>query len=221
MTASRLITIPLAVLALGSATTACGSSSPKRPAATPATTPATSAAAATNPAATTTAPGSGAGALVAEAQAAAAGDIPDNQVFLTFRSAAGYSLRYPEGWLQRGSGRSVVFQDKNNTIRVVVSNGRAFTASSVAADLAALKSSNASFRASAATPIALPSGPGFKVSYSTESAPNPVTNKRVTLAVDRYYVSKAGRRAILDLGAPTGVDNVDAFKLISKSFRWR
>jgi hypothetical protein len=52
------------------------------------------------------------------------------------------------------------------------------------------------------------------------SAPNPVTGKRVTLSVDRYYVRKQGRRAVLDLGAPVGVDNVDAYRLISESFRW-
>jgi len=156
------------------------------------------------------------------AQAAAAGDIPDNQVFLTFGNAtAGYSIRYPEGWLQRGNGKSVTFQDKNNRIRIVVSNGPAFTAASVRADVAALRSTNASFQATSPVRLALPADPAFKVSYSTESAPDPVTNKRVTLAVDRYYLSKGGKRAIVDLGAPRGVDNVDAFRMISRSFRWR
>ena len=46
-------------------------------------------------------------ALQAEANSAATGDIPDNQVFLVFRNAtAGYSMKYPEGWAQRGSGKS-------------------------------------------------------------------------------------------------------------------
>ena len=130
-------------------------------------------------------------------------------------------IRYPEGWLQRGNGKTVTFQDKNNRIRIVVSSGAAFTAGSVRADIAALKSSNSSFTATTPTPVVLPAGPAFKVSYSTDSAPNPVTNKRVTLAVDRYYISKGGKRAIIDLGAPKGVDNVDAFRMISRSFRWR
>jgi hypothetical protein len=213
MTRYRPFTIPVAVLALSAAAAGCGSSS-KTPAAAPAP--------ATSPSATTTTAASAAGALTAEAQAAAAGDIPDNQVFLAFGNAtAGYSIRYPEGWLQRGHGQNVTFQDKNNRIRVVVSNGAAFTAASIRADIAALKSSNASFRATAPAPIALPAGQAFKVSYSTESAPDPVTNKRVTLAVDRYYLSKGGKRAVIDLGAPKGVDNVDAFRMISRSFRWR
>ena len=67
----------------------------------------------------------------------------------------------------------------------------------------------------------LPAGAAFKVSYSTVSAPDPVTGKRVSLVVDRYYLSKAGKRAIVDLAAPKGADNVDAYRLISRSFRWR
>jgi hypothetical protein len=217
MTRFRAFTISVAVVALGTAAAGCGSSS-RSPAATPPTT-----AAAASPAATTTpAPASAAGALTAEVQAAAAGDIPDSQVFLAFRNgAAGYSIRYPEGWLQRGHGPNVTFEDKNNLIRIVVSNGPAFTAASVRADIAALTSTNPSFRATAPMPMTLPAGRAFKVSYSTESAPDPVTNNRVTLTVDRYYLSKGGKRAIVDLGAPKGVDNVDAFRMISLSFRWR
>ena len=208
---------PVAVLAL-SAAAGCGSA-PKAPAAAPGP---TTTASTTSTASAGTASGSAAGALTAEAQAAAAGDIPDNQVFLVFHDAsAGYAIRYPEGWLQRGTGRNVTFQDKNNRIRIVISDGAAFNAASVRADVAALRAGNPSFRASAPSPVALPAGSSFKVSYSTRSAPNPVTNKRVTLAVDRYYLSKAGKRAIVDLGAPQGVDNVDAFRMISRSFRWR
>jgi hypothetical protein len=57
--------------------------------------------------------------------------------------------------------------------------------------------------------------------YSTESASNAVTGKRVRLIVDRYYQSRGGRRAIVDLGTPQGVDNVDAYRLMIESFRWR
>ncbi len=69
---------------------------------------------------------SGPGALAGEANAAAAGDIPDNQVFLVFRNGrAGYSMKYPEGWAQRGPARVVVFRDKNNIVRIVVGAGAA------------------------------------------------------------------------------------------------
>src|SRR3954468_1441995 len=75
---------------------------------------------------------SSAGARSAEAASAATGDIPDNQVFLTFRnSAAGYSIKYPEGWTQQGSGTDVAFRDKNNIVRIVVSSGGPFAAADV------------------------------------------------------------------------------------------
>src|SRR5439155_27297188 len=72
-------------------------------------------------------------ALQAEANSAAAGDIPDNQVFLVFRNrAAGYSMKYPEGWAQQGSGDRVTFRDKNNIVRIVVASGSAPTRAEVA-----------------------------------------------------------------------------------------
>ncbi len=181
--------------------------------------PTTTVAPATTARATTTAPPTGgAGALQAEVNAAAAGDIPDNQVFLVFRDArAGYSLKYPEGWAQQGSGGKVSFRDKNNVIRAVVSAGPAWTRASVAADLRRLKGAQVQGPPQA---ITLSGRPAFKAVYRTVSAPNPVSGKRVTLSVDRYYVWKQGRRAVLDLGCPVGVDNVDAYRLISESFRW-
>ena len=45
--------------------------------------------------------------------------------------------------------------------------------------------------------------------------------KRVVLMVDRYELAKKGRVAVIDLGTPTGVDNVDAYRMISESFKWR
>jgi hypothetical protein len=160
----------------------------------------------------------GAGALQAEAASAAAGDIPDDQVFLTFRNVrARYVVKYPEGWAQQGSGDSVTFRDKNNVIRAVVAAGPAWTRASVHADARGLKGAQVQ---GSPHPITLSGRPAFKVVYRTVSAANPVTGKRVTLSVDRYYLSRAGRRAVLDLACPVGVDNVDAYRLISESFRW-
>ena len=61
----------------------------------------------------------------------------------------------------------------------------------------------------------------MRATYSTESAPNQVTGKRVTLVVDRYELSSGGRVAVIDLGTPRGVDNVDAYRMMINSFRWR
>jgi hypothetical protein len=38
--------------------------------------------------------------------------------------------------------------------------------------------------------------------------------------VDRYELAKKGRVAVIDLGTPTGVDNVDAYRMMSESFTW-
>jgi hypothetical protein len=159
------------------------------------------------------------GALQAEANSAAAGDIPDNQVFLVFRNdRAGYSMKYPEGWAQRGSGRSVVFRDRNNIVRIAVAAGGAPSKASVEQELRSQKGVRV---VEAPRVISFSGKPLLKAVYSTESAPNAVTGKRVTLVVDRYYLWKAGRRAIVDLGTPQGVDNVDAYRLMIESFRWR
>ena len=140
--------------------------------------------------------------LAPEAQAAATGDIPDNQVFLTFRNtAAGYSLKYPEGWAQQGSGPQVTIRDKNNIVRIVVSSG-------------------AKPSVPGAQQVTISNASALKSVYRTKSAPNTVTGKRVTLVVDRYYLWHDGKRAVVDLGTPVGVDNVDAYRLMIESFRW-
>jgi len=153
--------------------------------------------------------------LQGEANSAAAGDIPDNQVFLVFRNAAGYSMKYPEGWAQQGSGDQVTFRDKNNIVRIVLTAGAAPTLASVRTDL------GAAHVQSAPQAITVSGSAAFKVVYSTESSPNAVTGKRVKLVVDRYYLSKGRRRAVVDLGTPEGVDNVDAYRLMIESFRWK
>lgn len=200
----RYLSVPALLVAFAAA--GCGSATREGAASPTATTAAA-------PANTTAS--SGPGALQAEANAAAAGDIPDNQVFLVFRNAAArYTVKYPEGWAQQGAGGSVTFRDKNNIVRVVVDRGPPPTKKSVRADVSRL-------HANATAQVTTISGaPTFKVTYRTVSAPNAVTGKRVELIVDRYYLWKGGRRAVIDLGTPRGVDNVDAYRMMIESFRW-
>lgn len=131
------------------------------------------------------------GAVPSEAQAAATGDIPDNQVFLLFHDpSAGYSIRYPEGWARKGLGNNVTFQEKANVIHISVGKGA-------------------------------PHGKqGVKTTSTRLSAPDPVTGKRLKLIIDRYEYGNKGKVAVLDLATPEGVDNVDAYRLISESFKW-
>lgn len=161
------------------------------------------------------------GALTAEAQQAAAGDIPDNQVFLTFHNrAAGYSIQYPEGWAQRGSAARVTFRDKNNLVRIEAAKGANPTVAAVTREMHRLRQQTPSLSFEAPVRTTVNGTPVVKVTYATESAPNPVTGKRVKLVVDRYYVPGAGKHAVIDLGTPQGVDNVDAYRLMIESFRW-
>src|SRR5438552_15966493 len=203
----------VAVLVAALLVAGCGSSKSSAPRAGGHTTTAS----ATAPARTTR--GSAPSALQAEATSAATGDIPDNQVFIRFQdTAAAYSMKYPEGWAQQGTGRRVAFRDKNNIARVVVTTGAPSTTASIRTDLRRLVAAKVR---SGPEPLTISGEPAFKVVYTTASAPNTVTGKRVTLQVDRYYLSHAGKEAIVDLGTPEGVDNVDAYRSIIESFRWR
>src|SRR2546421_684517 len=91
------------------------------------------------------------------------------------------------------------------------------TAARIHRELTALKSAHVQ---NGPQRLTISGAPAFKVVYRTQSAPNPLTGKRVTLTVDRYYLAHAGKEAIIDLGTPLGVDNVDAYRLMIESFRW-
>jgi hypothetical protein len=160
--------------------------------------------------------------LSGEAASAATGDIPDNQMFLTFRNTgAGYSISYPEGWARKGAGANVTFVDKNNLVRVVIAKAAPATTASLAAELTRLKQSNPTLAFKPPAIVQLKAGTAVKTVYTTRSAPNPVTGKSVLLIVDRYELAGGGRRATVDLGTAKGVDNVDAYRLMINSFRWR
>src|SRR2546430_352134 len=97
---------------------------------------------------------SGASALTAEARSAAAGDIPDSQVFLAFRDAqARYSIKFPEGWAQKGAGGDVTFSDKNNLVHIVVLAGGPPTGAAVRVELSRLQASTPSLTFTPPGPI--------------------------------------------------------------------
>jgi hypothetical protein len=203
-------TAPFVLLAAMLAISACGSSSSSSTASS------TSASAGA-----TTAPEGGA-ALAADAKSAATGDIPDTQSFLTLNAhQLRVSILYPEGWTVREASSGVSIADKNNLVRIALSSGPGPTVASVQAQLSTLRSSTPGLTVGPTQTVTLKSGPAVKATYTTKSAPNPVTGKQVTLAVDRYELGHAGRVAIVDLGTPVGVDNVDAYKRMIESFKWQ
>ena len=112
------------------------------------------------------------GGLQAEAGSAATGDIPDNQVFLVFRNGAGrYSMKYPEGWAQQGSGSAVTFRDKNNIVRIVITKGPM----SVAYVRRGLKALTSVTVTGQPQPLTIGGAPAVEAIYRTRGAPNAVS----------------------------------------------
>lgn len=152
-----------------------------------------------------------------------AGDIPDNQVFISYTSpSGGYTLQVPEGWAQTATGASATFTDKFNGIAVdATSVPSAPTAQSVQTTVVPLlERSGKAVRIVKIEQIPLPAGPTIRLTYTANSDPNPVTGKQVRLENERYIFFKNGTQAALTLWAPQGADNVDQWQQIVKSFRW-
>jgi hypothetical protein len=211
------ILLAAALVAVTAVLAGCGSSGSSS--STAASTPPPSTTATT--AASSCGSSSASSANASEAASTAAGDIPDNQQFLTFKNrSGGYSISYPEGWARSGSGNSVLFQDKGNTITTKVAPGPQPTPASVTAELKQEAASDPCL--SPGTPQVVTVGPNqvVKVTYMTQGQKSPVTGQRPKISVDRYVYFKGGKVATVDLATPVGVDNVDAYRMISESFRW-
>jgi hypothetical protein len=143
-------------------------------------------------------------------------------MFLTYANApARYHIKYPEGWTRRGDGQDVTFVDKNNVVHIVVGGGNAPSVASVRGELARLRATNTTLTFTPPSTILVSAGAAIKTTYTTRSAPDPVTGKQVVLIVDRYELARGGRRATIDLGTARGVDNVDAYRMMINSFSWR
>jgi hypothetical protein len=151
------------------------------------------------------------------------GDIPDTQAFVIYRSPAGFSLQVPEGWARKERGDGATFSDKYNIVEISVAPAAsAPTASSVTAHEAAdLARTGHAVKIGAIKSVSLRSGRAVMITYTSNSEPNPVTNKQVRLENHRYLIHRGGTLATLDLSAPLGADNADQWNLISNSFQWR
>lgn len=151
------------------------------------------------------------------------GDIPDNQVFITYQSPLGFSMKVPEGWARRDAANGATFNDKYNTISLMMqTRAEPLTVASVKGkELPELEKTGKAIRISAVKELKLPSGRAIAVSYGSNSEPNAVTGKAIRLENDRYYFWKDGKLVTLTLSAPFGADNADQWTLMAKSFRWR
>ena len=151
---------------------------------------------------------------------AAAGDIPDNAVFLTYTSAAWqFRVQYVEGWQLTTKPDGVDIRDKDSSEIVVVVQKPSDLATWVSStDLPALRSSPG-FSLVKQNRVRVGSATLLHLVYHALSDPDPVTGKQVPSTIDRFYVPGPGL-AVISLATPDGVDNVDAFRQIIGSFQW-
>jgi hypothetical protein len=151
------------------------------------------------------------------------GDIPDNQVFIDYRSPLGFKVKVPEGWARRESSDGVTFNDKYNTIALLESqrSDPVTVAAVKQQDVAELEKTGKAVRVTAVKSVKLPGGSAVVVSYGSNSEPNPVTEKAIREESERYFFWQNGKLVTLTLSSPYGADNADQWDLIAKSFRWQ
>jgi hypothetical protein len=152
-----------------------------------------------------------------------AGDIPDNQAFVAYTPpGADYSVKVPEGWARSAAGGAVTFTDKLNSIRM--EEGAAKGAPSVAlakrTELPRLAKTEKNYKPGKVSVVTRTSGPAVRITYLASSAPDAVTGKTRTNAVERYLFVRNGKQVVLTLSGPKGADNVDPWKLVTDSLTW-
>jgi hypothetical protein len=150
------------------------------------------------------------------------GDIPDSQVFIAYASPLGVTLKVPEGWARTDRTDGALFADKYDSVDLSVAPALAApTADSVRRkEIPELVRAGHAVEVSAVRTVTLPAGSAVLVVYTSNSEPNAVTGKRISLDNDRYLFYRAGRVATLTLSAPAGADNADQWRLMAVSLRW-
>jgi hypothetical protein len=181
----------LVVLALATLVAGCSRREPWRPAMMMRTPPAT-------PAEASPPPGTG--------------DIPDTQAFVRY-DGSGYSILVPEGWSRTRSRSAVTFVWNEDAVTVWTS-APGETTTLLDRRYRDARGGNTRRTTIAGSPVTI-------VSSTSYSKPNPVTGKVLRLQVQAYLFSKNDRRTLLLLSAPAAADNVDQWKKISESFRWK
>jgi len=150
------------------------------------------------------------------------GDIPDNQVFIDYTAPAGFSMQVPEGWSRSDTATGVSFADKYGTIDIATAKAdKAPTPQSIQQrEVPDLVAGGHAVEVTDVRAMTLPAGEAVALDYLSNSAINPVTNRRIRLENRRIYLFHAGQEAIVTFSAPAGADNVDAWKMMAESLRW-
>jgi hypothetical protein len=216
---SRRTAVPMAaLLAVASLLAACGGSS-TAPKTASSGDPATSTPSPTGSSATSSSPAPQAHATEVNPP----GDIPDNQVFVSYRPpGAAFTIKVPEGWARSSAGGSVTFTDKLNSITVAsaAASSKPTVASVRSSELPTVQQQGRNYKAGKVTAIHRLAGPVVLATYLQDSSPDAVTNKVVRDAVERYSFWTNGTEAVLTLSGPKGADNVDPWRIVSDSLKW-
>jgi len=149
-------------------------------------------------------------------------NIPDDQVFISFTSPAGFTISVPEGWMRHDGGRETAFSDEYNRIALSVESALqpfdlAYARSTLAPEIEKM---GRAVRITEIAEIKLRPGRTVKIAYDANSEPNEIANKRVRQENERFYFVKDHRLVTLSLTTPKGADNIDRWRMISSSFRW-
>ncbi|MFI5971945.1 hypothetical protein [Streptomyces sp. NPDC051452] len=155
------------------------------------------------------------------------GDIPDNQVYVSFHPSGGpftgFTLKVPEGWARTSQGGTTAFTDKLNTVKITaVSASAAPTVRSVTDTVVPrLRSQVPKFASPKVGEVTRHAGRVVLLTYQGDSVKDPVTGKVVRDAFERYAFYRAGHEVDLTLSGPVKADNVDPWRTVSDSFTWR
>ena len=149
------------------------------------------------------------------------GDIPDTQAFVAY-TADTYAMQVPEGWARSAAGATVSFVSKLDGVSVTLSALPANPTLDWARQtyLPDLIAKGRAVEVVSLTSETLPGGKAIVIAYTVNSEPNPVTTRQIRLEANTYLFFKSGTLAALDLYAPLGADNVDQWRLMSRSFAW-
>jgi hypothetical protein len=150
------------------------------------------------------------------------GDIPDDQVFVTYASPDGvFSVDVPEGWARTESGGATTFTDNYNSIVIEsTSTDSAPTVASVTATGLSDVEADSTFKLVDVQPVTRSAGDGVLATFEIGSEPNSVTGKKALLASERYVFFNNGTEVVLTLSGAKGADNVDPWMIVSDSLTW-
>jgi hypothetical protein len=152
-----------------------------------------------------------------------AGDIPDNQVFVTYASPGQiYSIQVPEGWARTVADNITTFTDNFNTVQLQEQPAPASptVASAAAVEVPQIVQQASGYQPGTVSAVTRKAGPAILVTYRADSPPNPVTAKVIHREVERFEFWHNGTEVIVTLAGPVGADNVDPWRVVTDSLRW-